>query len=112
MDRNIGSFEPAKDADQWLGSFLDPASEPNAMRHFGKVIWIIAVLDFELSPLALSRLVAMNQHFLDQDTAEPDGRPSRLAEMAKKTLRDRVPHVDKFGEAWRDLSYARKLVTA
>jgi Holliday junction resolvase len=105
MDSSVGFFNEVTQADHWLKTFLDSASEPNAMLHFGKVIWMIAVLDFELSPSALSRLVALHQHTINQEGLSPDraGQPSRLEEMSREMLRDKVPQLKKQNDAWRDV---------
>jgi hypothetical protein len=102
IDADVSSFEEASDADQWLQKFLDPSTETIAIRHFAKTLWMIAILDFELSPFALGRLITMHQHIIEQESqsSDPD---SRLAEMSRQMLRDRVPLLKNFGENWRDI---------
>jgi hypothetical protein len=102
IDANIRYFEYAGDADQWLQNFLDLTTETAAIRHFAKTLWLIAILDFELSPFALGRLMVTNQHIIEQGerSNDPD---SLLARTSRRVLHDRVPLWKTFGENWRDV---------
>lgn len=100
LDQTLEYFKDAEAADSWLRRYLDSTREKRGRHHFGKVVSLIAVLDFELSPYALSRLIAMYEHFIFQEANSPD---KPLTEMARKTLRDTVPELKKIADAWQDV---------
>lgn len=102
LDAGMIYFKKYEEADAWLKIFLDPAAESRAIRHFAKVLCLVAILDFELSPYALGRLIAMHEHIIEQElrSAESDG---RLADMSRRTLRDTIPQLKTIGDGWRDV---------
>jgi hypothetical protein len=85
-------------ADQWLSEFL-ALSDPSAgKRYFAKVLWLIAMLEFELSPQASSRIEATNQHILDDNSGS-----DALLASAARALRETIPRHRKIGDRWREL---------
>ena len=74
----------------WLQNLLFPTVP---LHRFGRLITLIAILDFELSPLALARLRAQ---------AESMASRPNLATAAQK-LDNVIPEVGQMIEKWRDL---------
>ena len=70
----------ADEADLWLERFLGVKDE---CQQFGRLICLIAILDFELSPRALSRLEARAQHMLtsQKEAVIRAGIPVQLAQV-------------------------------
>jgi hypothetical protein len=99
IDRDVVCFQTTEEGDRWLATFLSEAAEPDPMRRFGRAIWLIAILDFELSPFALSRLEAKHRHVMESSRA--DG-AENLAKMSEGFLRERLPRFQKMASAWKE----------
>jgi hypothetical protein len=102
LDDRINYFKEMSEANSWLNAFLESADDERALRHFAKVLCFVAILDFELSPYALGRLVAMHERLIERDFKSPDS-DGRIAEMSRRTLRDTVPQLKKIVDDWRDV---------
>jgi hypothetical protein len=83
----------ADEADLWLERFLGVKDEG---QQFGRLICLIAILDFELSPLALSRLKARAQHML---TSQKE----TVIRAGRHILDQAIPELKSLVDAWQDL---------
>jgi len=70
----------------WFDLFLDAATEPE--QKFGRVLWLIAILDFELSDLAIGRLAA---------------RWGRLATPDQKAPQEAIRRMKRLSDSWKDV---------
>jgi hypothetical protein len=81
-------------ADAWLQSFLVKPERPE--QQFGRLICLIAVLDFELSPFALARVAAeADQMSRDEDEV--------VAAHGRQTLEHAIPELRQLVDQWKDL---------
>jgi hypothetical protein len=94
IDREFTAIKSATEADAWLDELLDDSKEP--LRQFGRVIHLIAILDFELSSFALARK-QMDAEALTRSSDE------FITEMGRRMLHDTIPELNEFVGAWKDV---------
>jgi hypothetical protein len=78
-------------AGRWLQNFLESPKTPPQQR-FGRLLYLIALLDFELSPFSLSRLEARAHQLAE----------SQAAEHGRRMLQDAVPQLKQLVQLWHD----------
>ena len=85
-----------ENAKGWFEAHLHGATTAPLQR-FGRLVQLIALLDFELSPFAIWRIVVRNEQIARTDKDE------RLAPTARRILRETVPRLSEIGSAWKDV---------
>jgi hypothetical protein len=92
-DAEVESRSPEK-AKDWFGAHLHGAMTP--LQRFGRLVQLIALLDFELSSFAIGRIVARNEQ-IAQNANE------QLAATARHTLHETAPRLSEIASAWKDV---------
>jgi hypothetical protein len=92
-DAELEMHSPHK-AKGWFQAYLDGATNP--LHRFGRLTCIIGLLDFELSPFAIARIVARNEQVTQAAN-------KRLAATARRTLQETVPRLSGIASAWKDV---------
>ena len=87
------NFTSGADADAWLDDFLNVKSPQH---RFGRLICLIAILDFELSPLSLSRMQASAEIMAHAES-------QIAAKHGRHMLENAVPALRMLVDLWRDL---------
>lgn len=93
LDEKVQAPEKLGDIGKWLTTYLYPG-----VRHslkFGRLVGIIAFLDFELSSPALARSQGMAEGMAQSDQ-------DWMSAQGKNMLDDIVPRQMALSEAWRD----------
>jgi hypothetical protein len=90
-------FVPIRSGDEaldWVSGFLAVNHRP--LQKFTRLICLIAIIDFELSPQALARVTAEGRR-LSENTAD------WVADQGRRMLQDTVPRMDRMIAKWADL---------
>ena len=82
------------EAASWFARHL--ANATHAEQRFGKLVCLIAIIDFELSPFALGRFAARAEHMTLSES-------EWIANQGREMLRDRLPRLKAVSDAWRDV---------
>jgi hypothetical protein len=94
MEEPFIVIKTATDADAWLQQFLNRPNRPRVRA--AHLIYLIAILDFELSPFAFSRMEA-RAHWMSE--SEKDF----IADQGRKMLQDIVPRLSGMVDVWKDV---------
>lgn len=82
------------EADRWVGRIFRDCRRME--QRFGKLVHVVAVLDFQLSPLALHRMAREAERMIRAGTTWD-------VQQGTFMLRERVPRLRRMIDAWRDL---------
>ncbi|HTW36676.1 MAG TPA: hypothetical protein VMD53_18810 [Rhizomicrobium sp.] len=93
LDGNYRHVEDGQGAANWFEQYFASASDPEL--RFGRLIALLAVIDFELSETAIARTAARAQRM----TTRSD---EFLAKTGHDMLQDMLPRLVAMSEAWRD----------
>jgi hypothetical protein len=94
IDREFRAIKSPTEADAWLDELLADSKKP--LRQFGRLIHLIAIVDFELSPFALSR-------------AEVDARSMMqsadefVSSRGRRKLHELIPALKEMVDSWKDV---------
>lgn len=87
-----------EDGQTWIDQFLSSAAHQH--QQFGKVIQLLGILDFELSPFDISRRQARAQHMIDGPHEGPE--QNFIIEAGRHMLTV-IPRLERLSARWQEL---------
>src|SRR5579863_2832726 len=90
----VSRIRNGRGAKKWLENYISDELTPRL--RFGRVISLMAILDFELSHFALSRNVVTQEMIAEMGD-------ERLAKTAREMLSTKIPALRKLVDAWQAL---------
>lgn len=100
MDPALVVIYTADEAIEWIVRFLD--APERHMERFARFVWLVAMLDIELSDAAIDVAVKTQRANFERGISSSDESRLKIALMASNVLRDRVPRMQAIAKRWRD----------